>query len=431
MSFDVHGQSNIDNFLSAVTPWEAGYTQNSFTYLAVKRLGIFNLVQGAVWLNTLELKAPFTQFATENIRAGHYRLTELKKSYRELIEEIASGVIRTPDGDLHFPSESGRHSASFSPLHPTALQSQSRVNVLRLGGFQQFITGQPSVLDWELRAAHKPYDSLQDILGEYQLGGIFTDVITIEVIGTSVMAIDGEKSKIDRESATISVNLAKTLPADKVAVSYRLISQGKVIARDYVEGSHFEWEERDGMQRGTYRLPVPAAAILHCYSIYGGVAQTHWYITDPSTSQNSRRSIYESFDTGLGILSEFLARSNAKGRDARDLETAIAWLFWMLGFSVAHLGATTRTQDFADIVLTTPNGNVAVVECTTGLLRAENKLPNLIHRTTAVRRQLDRSNNRHLRLLPVIVTTLTKDEVRADREAAIRACITACGITTR
>jgi len=90
----------------------------------------------------------------------------------------------------------------------------------------------------------------------------------------------------------------------------------------------------------------------------------------------------------------------------------------MLGFGVAHLGATTRTQDFADIILTTPTGNVAVVECTTGLLRADNKLPDLIHRTAAVRRQLDQSNNRHLRLLPVIVTTLTKEEVKADLEQA-------------
>ena len=63
---------------------------------------------------------------------------------------------------------------------------------------------------------------------------------------------------------------------------------------------------------------------------------------------------------------------------------------------------------------------MAVLECTTGLLRAENKLPNLIHRTAAVRRQLDQSNNRHLRLLPVIVTTLTKDEVKTDLEQAER-----------
>jgi hypothetical protein len=354
MSFDVHGQLNIDNFLRAIAPWEDGYTNNSFTYLAIKHNGVFTVVQGAIWLNTNDLKAPLTQFFTENIRAGHYRLISLGKSYRDLIRDVASGVIRTPDGELHFPpANGGHHSALFTPLHPTALQSQSRVNVLRLGGLPQFVTVQPSVLDWELRAARTPYDNLNELMNEYHLGGMFTDLITVEVIGTSVMAIDGEKSKISGELATIAVNLSKTLPTEKVAVAYRLFSQGKVIAREYVDGGRFQWAQDEEAQRGTYNIAVPAAAILHCYSLYSGTAQTHWYITDPSTSQNSKRTIYETFDTGLGILNEFLSRSNVKGRDARDLETAVSWLFWMLGFSPVHLGATSRTQDFADVILTT------------------------------------------------------------------------------
>jgi len=418
MPFDNQGQSNVDDFMKAIAPWVAGYTSNSFTYLAIKRNGIFVLVQGAIWLNSIELKAPFVQFTTDNVRAGHYRLDSLGKSFRELIDDISAGVIHTPDGDLYFPSEGSHHSASFTPLHPAALQSQSRVNVLRLGGCQQFFTVQSSVLDWELRAARTPYDNFQDLMSEYQLGGMFTDVITVEVIGTAVMAIDGANSKIEGEVATISINLARTLPTTQVSVSYRLFANGKVIARELIENDRIQWTEVENMHRGTYKFAVPSAAVLHCYSLYSGIAQTHWYITDPSKSQNSRRALYETFDPGLGIFTEFIARTNTKGRDARDFETAIAWMFWMLGFSVAHRGATARTQDFADIILTTPNGNVGVVECTTGLLRADNKLPNLIHRTASVRRQLDGSNNRHLRVLPVIVTALTRIEIKADQEQA-------------
>ncbi|MGY3354819.1 hypothetical protein ACVWZK_001482 [Bradyrhizobium sp. GM0.4] len=63
---------------------------------------------------------------------------------------------------------------------------------------------------------------------------------------------------------------------------------------------------------------------------------------------------------------------------------------------------------------------MAVVECTTGLLRADNKLPNLVQRAASVRRQLDQSNNRHVRLLPLIATALTREEVKADIEQAER-----------
>jgi hypothetical protein len=113
-----------------------------------------------------------------------------------------------------------------------------------------------------------------------------------------------------------------------------------------------------------------------------------------------------------------LESSQTKGRDARDLETAVAWLLWMLGFSVAHLGGTPKTQDAPDLVATTPNRNFVVIECTTGLLKAENKLARLVERAEALRRRLDASGNRHLRVLPVIVASKDREEVRADIEQA-------------
>jgi hypothetical protein len=87
---------------------------------------------------------------------------------------------------------------------------------------------------------------------------------------------------------------------------------------------------------------------------------------------------------------------------------------WLLGFSVAQLGGTPRTQDAADIIATTPNGHFAVIECTTGLLKADNKLPLLHDRAQAVRRALESSAHNQLRVLPVIVTTKSREEIKPD-----------------
>lgn len=165
---------------------------------------------------------------------------------------------------------------------------------------------------------------------------------------------------------------------------------------------------------------VPAASVLHCIASYESIAQNHFWVADPTRFANARRVVYELADNKLEILTEFLTRTQTKGRDARDLETATAWLLWMLGFSVAHLGATARTQDAIDLVATTPNGHFAVVECTTGLLKAENKLARLVERAESVRQRLLESNNRHLRVLSVIVTSMTRAQVAADIEAAER-----------
>ena len=90
----------------------------------------------------------------------------------------------------------------------------------------------------------------------------------------------------------------------------------------------------------------------------------------------------------------------------------------MLGFGTVQMGSTARTQDFADLILTTPQDQIAIVECTTGLLRADNKLPKLVARYATVRQRLDRSNNGHVKLLPIMVSTLPREELKADLEQA-------------
>ncbi len=55
-----------------------------------------------------------------------------------------------------------------------------------------------------------------------------------------------------------------------------------------------------------------------------------------------------------------------------------------------------------------------MVECTLGLLRADGKLPKLVARAIHVRDSLAASNMKHLRVLPVIITAMTRDQVEAD-----------------
>jgi Holliday junction resolvase len=209
------------------------------------------------------------------------------------------------------------------------------------------------------------------------------------------------------------------MPED-VHVSYRLIDQGRVVERSMFEGNALEWTKTPEHQYGTTNIVVPPAAVLHCFASYRGIAQHFGWISDPTAMQNPKRSVYNKFDDKLEILTDFLTKSGSKGRDARDLETGVAWLLWMLGFSVAHLGGTGRTQDAADLIATTPNGHFAVIECTTGLLKAENKLPLLVSRVEQVRLGVVASNNRHLRVLPIIVTSKTRADVSADIEQAER-----------
>ncbi|MEY9731725.1 hypothetical protein [Bradyrhizobium yuanmingense] len=419
MAFDAVSDDHVKNFMKAIRPWESGYLENSFTYVATRLGQDFVLAQGMLWLRPFQSPIPLTHFQSDNIRAGHFKLSEVGKTFQEIIADLSRGTLATPHGSLVFPRQPPSHRTSFTPLHPSALQSQSRLNVLKITGVAQVLPAGPSVLDWELRSSPLPYDSVQELLTEYGLGGLFTDFITVEVIATSVMGFDGDTSQIRQDKAHIVVRLAMNMDTEKVSVGYREINSG-VVKRGSLAGHQFAWVQEPERQVGTIDLPVNKAAILHCYAIYNGVAQTHWFITDPTTSQNSRRVVVETFDPQLAIMTEFMARSRGRNYEARDLEVAVAWMFWMLGFSTIQLGSTARTQDFSDIVLATPQGQFAIIECTTGLLKSENKLARLVARHATLRDRLDQSNNKHIKLLPIMVSTLPRAELQADLEQAER-----------
>ena len=410
---------NVESFFNAIAYKLDGYQTNTFSYIAAKGGSEFFLLQGRVILNTGTPQSPFTHFESEHIRAGSYPLSALTFNASQLVERLVSGSLSTPHGNMRFsPNEGRSFLATYDPIHQAGQSTQSRLDILTIlgGGAQQYIV-QP-MLDWELKASPTPYDNLQELAFEYSLG-VLRNIINVEVVAFNVAAVD-PASTIASITGKLAVRLASGLTREHVTLGYRAFSNGRVVIRSSVQGSEMHWEQQDQFQHGRIEVEVPPAAVLHCVASYHGLAQNHYWVADPTTAPNARRVVYELADNRLEILNDLLTRPQSRGRDARELETGVAWLLWMLGFSVAHLGSTPRTQDAVDLIATTPTEHFAVIECTTGLLKADHKLPRVIERAEDIRRRLAESGNRHLRVLAAIVTSKTRGEVMADIEQAER-----------
>ena len=250
MTLPDYSQKYIDDFLAAIRPIEGAYRHDTFAYFAVKGRDGFILVQGSLFLNITPRSLPPTSFQSESVRAGHHRLTDLGISRTQLIEQICAGKFGAPDGDLLFPAGSGgNYGTMYVPFHAVGMQTQSRLSVLSIFGAEsRELIDQPS-LDWELRAARTPYDGLQDLLSEYQLG-VLRGVNSIEIAAYSVAAIDGS-SKVDGESAKLIVRIANGLATDKATVGVRVLDQGRVVRRVRLNGDEFEWTRADNIQLGT------------------------------------------------------------------------------------------------------------------------------------------------------------------------------------
>lgn len=414
-----YNKENISNFFCGIEPISSAYSFNTFSFIGVRQGENFVLCRGRLFLGTSAPQTKIDSFESENFCASHFDLSETSQDSRSFLEQLATGTIDTPTGRLVFPrGDHGDFTTRYIPFHQEGLQGQNRLDFLSIaGGTVAHIIQQPHA-DWELKASETPYESLHELSVEFGLGAIQDSFAKIEVIANNVAAVSPKHSTVVGDRAFPAVLVAQGIDKKNVSLGYRVLVGGRVVERSSIRGSKMCWKEYESFQLGEHEIQIPEGAVFHCVVSCSGVAQHHLWLVDSKNAPNSRRAVHNIFDPDLGVLRDFLDRRDVVRQNARDFEIGVSWLLWMLGFSVANLGITNRTRDAVDIVAVTPNGDIAVVECTTGLLKAENKLALLVARTEAVKASLKSSGNAHLSVLPVIVTSKTRDEVRADLKGA-------------
>jgi hypothetical protein len=411
---------HVGAFIEAIAPWAHAYSVCGLSYLGVINDAGWTLLHGRLFLGVNPLKAKSEQFRSKRIVAGRIPLTNSTNGHVDLIRSLSlNGEIESPSGTLALRRDDlgGQFFAFNTPFHQAGLSAQNRLSVLVIRGRSRFgLVDQPTT-DWELRAAAEPYKNLSELENAYLLGGYSGDFTVIEVVANQVVSIATDSS-VSGTRARLAILAAPGLDLNKCRIGYRVVSNRIVVNRGSVAGDAIKWDTKVNPIRGSFELEVPQAAVIECFASYSDCTQHYFWVSDPQYFQNPFRMALQAADTSLEVLRDYLFEERQERREARHFEHGVAMLTWMLGFTVAQPGATPRLSDAADIVAATPKGDMLVVECTTGLLRAENKLPKLIDRARAIRSSLDASGNSHVRVLPVIVTAREAGSVQAEVPSA-------------
>lgn len=411
--------SPTDSFFQSIAAFESALVP-SLSYLAFQRDGVWHLFRGRINYNLLGYEREPFEVRTANILAGSKIIKGGAAEARKIVERVQAGSLVVGDETLRFePQFGGGYGSVHIPLLPEGAEKQFRMGLLQIRGSDQQGFQGYTPFDWELRASTTPFDGIGELLSAINIAHLPEHASLFEALVFQIAAIDAA-STVDGTKARLGISLAPRLDHSKANLGYRIISAGNV-TRGSIAGSNLEWASEAGREIAWTELEVPPAAVLQTFACYDGVAYQHWWIQDPQNSQNPRRAVFARSDPGLATLTSFLGDQPMK--QARDLEFAVSWLLWLLGFSPAHLGANQKMSDAADILVSTPQGHFAAVECTTGVLKAGHKLSLLVERTEVVREALRLSNSQHFRVLAVIVTTKTRDEVRGELDDARKAGI--------
>lgn len=415
-----YAKQNLDDFLHQIEPNLAAYQNAEFSYLAFKNGDSYELAQGRLVLGSSIVQRSLQLFRSKNIMAGTWMLSDMGYTPKSVVDCLLTGILKTPHGDLHFPPGHGnQYSVHFNPLHQDGVLKQNRLIHCNLSGNTR-PRFDSRIIDWDLKAAAVPFESMLDLCNEFSIGAIIGDITNVDIVAFNVAAI-GSASKIDGGKAKLALRLANNLNRDKASIGVRtIVNFNKTIDRKIISGSDLAWTTVDNAQEGTCEFDLQSGAVLHCIARYEEIAQHHAWLMDQKIAPNPFRAVHQAFDRELEVLNELIEKTKMKRADARDLELAVGWLLWMLGFSVTHIGYPKINSDAPDLIAATPQGNFLVIECTTGILKEDNKLAHLVERAEKVRHNLQVSGNGHMRVLPIIITTKTRDEVKADLEQATK-----------
>ncbi|WP_198372125.1 hypothetical protein [Burkholderia ubonensis] len=417
-----HEQQKLDEFSLLYATGADAYKHANFSFIAIDGPNGLELAQGHISHPVGNQSLPELTVKTPTICGCSLPLSKLGIDYLGLISALRGDGIETPVGCVRFGSYESPHNnlsahlekfpSNFytSIIHPLRLSISTGSHV-----FQNRITEFQS----DLRSGTMPYDSIFELAGELNLYPLRWDVCSLDVTAEGIVAVDlSARARIQNGVAHLAIRVAKEVDRTQARLGYRVQAPGaRATERGSFNSSQLTWsDDGDYVVVGSVDIEVPKGSVIQGFASYKNRWIHQGWITDPDNSANVRRSMHEVFDPELEGIKRSLFDAKSHKQDARVLEAGVGNLMFMYGFAVNPL-SSHFTTDAADLLAVSPNGNVAVIECTTGAINNNGKLSKLLARAAALLEKLEQTGNKHLKVLPVVVTTM-KREALTDEEIA-------------
>lgn len=401
-------KASVDWFMAKISRYERAYRKANFAFMVHMTPNGAELINAQLALVPVSNELPPKSVKIGNFLAQRYDLLKNSITVRGLLDGLMSGKLLVPGGVIDLAA-----SEHLEPMFFRSPAQEAQVVQHHLHGMsisRNYRAGAED--DWLLRAAPTPYNGMGDLRAEF---GLLNQSGQFEAIAFPPIAID-PTSRVDGEVATVKVRIAKSIPKKSISLGLMVLGTPGPVTRMRIPGAKLNFSQSPESKEviiGTATIQVQKAASVCCVvSVLDDAMQWMW-IVDPRISQNPHRVIIETIDPGMEIVATTLNMTRKKAQ-RNDHEDAVAALLWTLGFSTLNIGRFKALSDGPDVIAISTSGQVLVVECTTGGLKADNKLQNLLDRSHAVNGALQQANFGHLEVIPVLATSRSREEVEAD-----------------
>lgn len=400
-------QATRDSFLESAAVWICDSYSLGVHYIASTEQNETSIVDASFFLYPVPPDR-IDNFAIRvgNLVAGREITTSLKKTeILARLHDAANGIInanglkltlRSSTG-IEYYSEIPNRDTGFAELHLRA--SGSQLSAMSLSELQ--------TSEDELRQSTPPFDGMSDLCAWLQL----TDAringqapsITLRV-GPPVDIVFSE-TKVHDNTLSLKLSAHGKFDTSKIKLSVREFP-GKGIETRRQVTDQIAWRRVvQGQRSGILNLKLANAnSILAMMTVAGRTVRRRWF-DDSEKAVNTRYVATQLFDKDLKQLKVALLESS----DSVRFEQGVASLLYLLGFSSA---IQLETQA-PDIIVSTPGGRLAIVECTTKISDFQNKLGKLVDRRNGLVTQLEATGH-NIQVDAFLVCGLPKGQIATD-----------------
>ncbi len=408
----------LEAYLNGLVLVPEQHQQMVYSYVAVRVGERYQLLAGQAWINGPGTNLEDFSFRSETVVAERLALHSTQLRVEDLCRGLLDEKPYSNFDDVFFQSRDRNSFGIMRYPEGPPPQSQARISTMSIYGGDIPGNIDYSRIQWDLKSSDTPFDGLFDIFEACLLQQPQGQRTEFSVYAHVVTAIDREASNVDGERATIRVNALHGANTEAIDIGLKIRPPGNQIPlRTTIPSARIDWTATAERQEGVAFVPVPQNSIVECIARYGGQAQHYYWIADPAAAHGLRMASLLVFDEQLSKFDQLLTWNDPKGRNSREFELGVGWLFWLMGLAPLQLDPAGRNQDSPDLVVASSAGEILVVECTVGLLKAENKLAKLVARSQLMRSTFS-AKGLNNRVTPVIVSAMPRSQLAGDVAAA-------------
>lgn len=394
-------------FLDAIDAWACDGYALDVRYIAEVSGARGKIQDALILLNPLppardnNLQASTSQFAIGQLQEANVSRAKVN----EIVRHALGGILEIHDrtltldsahGPLSYTSEMSIRDRWFSELHlQVAAGSWPVIEPIDLAS-----------ADNALRASTPPFDGLKDIaawLGLREPGKV-GELPTISLrVGPPVDLIFSDCT-LSNDELKLTLHAHPGFDVTRMALSVRGLPGDGLKTRRRVE-KDIEWRPTNEVRRtGQVKVPLENADnALAMLLIEEATVRRQWFI-DPAKARNNRLLAVQHFDNDLRVVRSAVL----EGMDSSKFEHGVAVLLFLLGFSPCVQLETNAP----DLIVSTPEGKLVLVECTTRIADFPAKVGKPVDRRGALSKYLVESGH-PTNPLALLVCRLPRDRISA------------------